>query len=481
MLGRSALLRRSVAFPFVLAVAACGGPTATNGPVRPPTLTAAPSLDAQTRELLDQLVRVDTSHGDETKALTPILARLKEAGIPGEIVESAPGRGSLVARIKGTGAKKPLLLLAHIDVVPVEGQKWSSPPFVPTERDGFLYGRGVNDDKGMAAAMLVVALELAKGPKPSRDVIVALTAGEETGGAAGIRWLLANRKELVDAEFALNEGGSTLLTPDLSYVRSVGIGAAEKTFQSYRLVVQGRGGHSSTPSTEVDAVTTLARALVKVGEHRFEQRVSPHVKDMLGLAALAEKPPLAAALKHASETAPRLFPEDGEIIGKDRVYNALTRTTCVTTMLKASPQDNVLPTEAEAIVNCRILPEETPQQTLEALTAAVADPAVAITPYGDFGFAPSEELTGDVPAAIKKAAAKVYPRAAVLGVLGTGATDSRHLRGAGIHAYGIATSPVSLDDARKGLVAHGPDERRPLKWIGEGTRYLREIVLELAK
>ena len=466
---------------FALAIASCGGPAASTAPVHAPTLTAAPSLDAQTREILDQLVRVDTSHGDETKALTPILARLKEGGIPGEIVESAPGRGSLVARIKGTGAKKPLLLLAHIDVVPVEGQKWSSPPFVPTEKDGLLYGRGVNDDKGMAASILVVALELAKGPKPSRDIIVALTAGEETGGAAGVRWLLANRKELLDAEFALNEGGSALLAPDLSHVRSVGIGAAEKTFQSYRLVVQGKGGHSSSPATDVDAVTTLARALVKIGERRFEQHVSPHVKDALALAATAEKAPLSLALKHAAETAPRILPEDGDIIAKDRAYNALTRTTCVATMLKASPQDNVLPTEAEAVVNCRIMPEETREQTMAALTAAVGDPAVAITNYTDIGFGPSEELTGEVPAAIRKAAAKVFPRAAVIGVLGTGATDSRHLRGAGIHSYGIMTSPVTLDDVRKGLVAHGPDERRPLKWIGEGTRYLREIVLELTK
>jgi acetylornithine deacetylase/succinyl-diaminopimelate desuccinylase-like protein len=190
---------------------------------------------------------------------------------------------------------------------------------------------------------------------------------------------------------------------------------------------------------------------------------------------------LSLALEHASKSAPRIAPEDADVLGRDRVYNALTRTTCVTTMLRASPQDNVLPTDAEAVVNCRIMPDETREATLKTLTDVISDPRVAITSYDDFHFGPLEELSGDVPAAVRKAAARVFPRAAVVGMMGTGATDSRHLRAAGIHAFGISTAPVSIDDARKGLVAHGPDERRPIKWIGEGTRYLREIVQELVK
>src|SRR5262249_54857234 len=154
-----------------------------------------------------------------------------------------------------------------------------------------------------------------------------------------------------------------LLAADRSRVRSVGIGVAEKTFQSYRLRVQGKGGHSSAPSPDSDAVATLARALVKIGDYRFEQKVLPQVKDMFALAAHAEAPPLSLALEHASKTAPKISPEDGEVIAKDRAFNALTRTTCVTTMLRASPQDNVLPTDAEAIVNCRIMPDETREAT----------------------------------------------------------------------------------------------------------------------
>jgi acetylornithine deacetylase/succinyl-diaminopimelate desuccinylase-like protein len=296
-----------------------------------------------------------------------------------------------------------------------------------------------------------------------------------------VRYLLAHRKELLDAEIALNEGGNLLLSPDLGEVRSAAIGVAEKTFQSYRLTVQGHGGHSSMPPTDGDPVTTLSRALVRLGEHRFPMHVLPHVKDSLADAALHEKEPTASALARIARTAPRVAPQDSEILGKDRAYNALLRTTCVATMLKAAAQDNVLPTQVEAIVNCRILPCETREGTAKALADVIRDPSVTIAPYDDAGFGPTEELTGDVPAAIRHAAAKVFPHARVVGSLGTGATDSRHLRAAGIHAFGISTSPTTLDDVRNGLVAHGPNERRAVKWIEPGTEYLREIVDELVR
>src|SRR5438552_17073415 len=150
------------------------------------TLLAATPVESEAREILNELLRVDTSHGNETAALKPMLDRFQKAGVPAQLIESAPGRGNLVARVRGTGAKKPLLLLAHIDVVPVEGQPWTVPPFEPTERDGFLWGRGVGDDKSMAAAITAVTLDLArKKTRLARDVIVALTAGEERGGFAG--------------------------------------------------------------------------------------------------------------------------------------------------------------------------------------------------------------------------------------------------------------------------------------------------------
>src|SRR5271170_6286931 len=207
---------------------------------RPPPAPAAPDPQAfrsfvdDTRSTLEALVAVDTSHGHETDALRPIADRLR-ASMPVELVESAPGRGNLVARYKGSGAKRPLLLIAHVDVVPVEGQPWTVAPFQITEKDGFLYGRGVNDDKGMAAVIVALADEMARTkPVLSRDVIFALTAGEETGGASGAQWLAQNRKDLIDAEIALNEGGHARLDDEGNRITEVDLGVAEKTFQSYR-------------------------------------------------------------------------------------------------------------------------------------------------------------------------------------------------------------------------------------------------------
>src|SRR2546428_3631587 len=313
---------------------------------------AAGPVETEAREILDQLLRVDTSHGNETAALRPLLARFERAGIQAQILESAPGRGNLVARVRGTGARRPLLLLAHVDVVPVEGQPWTVPPFQPTEKDGYLYARGVSDDKAMASAFAAIALEAARSQqKLGRDLIVALTAGEETGGLAGARWLAQNHRDLIDAELALNDGGALIVKPDLSRVESVQIGVAEKTFQSYALTVKGKGGHSSVPPTDSDPVVTLARALQRVGDLRFPAKVLPEAREGIALAALHEKPPLSDALKHVAQ-AGSVSPQADAVIGKDRPANAPTRRTAPTTMLKAPPQGKVLPTTAGAKAAC---------------------------------------------------------------------------------------------------------------------------------
>jgi len=442
---------------------------------------AATAVETEARQILDQLLRVDTSHGNETAALQPVLARFQQAGIRAQILESAPGRGNLIARVPGTGKKRPLLLLAHIDVVPVEGQPWTVPPFQPTEKDGFLYARGVSDDKAMAAAFTAIALEAARSPqKLSRDLIVALTAGEETGGLVGVRWLAQNHRDLLDAELALNEGGSLLVAPDLSRMEAVQIGVAEKTFQSYHLTVKGKGGHSSVPPTDVDPVVTLARALQRIGELRFPAKVTPEAREGIALSARYEKPPLSDALKRVADTG-TVSPEDDALISKDRLANAQLRTTCVTTMLKAAPQDNVLPTTAEATVNCRILPDETREQTQTKLAQAIGDAAVDLKPTEDFYSAKPSPIAGAVNDAVRAAARAVWGDVAVVHAMGTGATDSRHLREVGIQSYGLGGAPGTREDARAGRAAHGADERRPIRWIGDGVRFLREVTLQLAR
>ena len=446
-----------------------------------PGAEALLSFEAEARVIHEQLVAVDTSHGGETTALRPVLDRLKRAGVAAEIIESAPGRGNLVARLQGDGSRKPLLLVAHVDVVPVDGQPWTVPAFPATEKDGFLWGRGVADDKAMAAAFTAIVLDLARTKTPlSRDVILALTAGEETGGFEGVQWLLKNRPELIAAEVALNEGGGLVTTPDFGDIQLVGIGVAEKHYQSYRIIARGGGGHSSAPKPGEDPALALARAVVKVGELRFPARVLPEVRASFAAAAAWEKPPLDGALRRAAQSAPKLAAEDERIIAGDRAYGSLVRTTCVTTMLKGSPQDNVLPTTAEAVVNCRIMPDETRAQTLATLVKAIGDSRLEVKPEQDEGVGPPSPITGDVPAAIEKVAHAMFPRAAIVPSMSTGATDSRHLRGAGVLAYGVSAAPTSIDEGRAGHGAHGPDERRPAKWLGPAATYLRNLVTEIA-
>ncbi|HLK41522.1 MAG TPA: M20/M25/M40 family metallo-hydrolase [Polyangiaceae bacterium] len=460
-------------------LAACARPAP---PLRPPTPAPAQALSFadETRAVLDDLVQVDTSHGRETDALRPLADKLR-GSLPLELVESSPGHGNLVARYRGNGAKKPLLLIAHVDVVPVEGQPWTVPPFRLTEKDGFLWGRGVNDDKGMAAAMVAIALELVRSrPVLSRDVIFALTSGEETGGVSGAQWLAHNRRDLIDPEIALNEGGLARLDDDGNRVIEVGIGAAEKTFQDYRLAVRGSGGHSSVPPTDADPVLTLARALVKVGEFRFPARVLPAEREELAADARVGKPPVSDAEARAAATG-EVTPDDERVLSRDRMVNAHLRTTCVTTQLEGSPQDNVLPTSAQATVNCRILPDETPEQTLATLKRVVGDPAVEIAPVRDFGYGPYSALDSDVEASIRQVAAAVWPDSTVIRTMGTGATDSRHLRAIGIRAYGVSVSPTTKAEAMSGHAAHGPDERRPAKWLADGARFLMNLTYALAK
>jgi acetylornithine deacetylase/succinyl-diaminopimelate desuccinylase-like protein len=440
----------------------------------------ARGFEAEYRELLGEMVSFDTSHGGETKLLEPIASRYRSAGVAVEILESAPGRGNLIARLKGSGAKKPLLLLAHVDVVPTIGQSWTVPPFALTERDGYLWGRGVNDDKGMAAAIVALTLELAREHAPlTRDIIVALTSGEETGGEAGARWLAENHRDLLDATVALNEGGATLLADDLSRAIAVGVGVSEKIFQTFRVITHGRGGHSSRPPTVGDPVVLLARALVKIGEHRFAARVLPETKASFEAQLESAAPRFVAALRRAVASAPRITPSDDAILSKDDGYNAELRTTCVTTMLRAAAQDNVLPTTVEATVNCRILPGETRESVRDALVLAIGDPSVEVVLGPQIGNSDPSPFDGEVIAAVKQAAATTFPGVPVVPTMSTGATDSRYLRGIGIAAYGVSPLVFSRAEANAAHFAHGPDERSSLRWFAPISDYWRSVVRTL--
>ena len=434
----------------------------------------------ETRLLLEQLVAVDTSHGRETEALGPVAERLRAAGLGPQILESSPGRGNLVVRMRGDGSKRPLLLMAHVDVVPVENQPWTVPAFKVTEKDGWLYGRGINDDKGHAAIFTALVLELAREKAAlRRDVILALTAGEETGGRAGAGWLVKNHLDLLDAEIALNEGTDTKLAPGGDKLEFVGLGLAEKTFQSFRLTVKGPGGHSSMPSAATDIVPRLARALLKVNGVRFTPHALPSAWAQLESEAKVAAPGVGVVLRKLID-GKALTPAEDEQLLADGPRNALVRTTCVATMLQASNQDNVLPTSAAATVNCRAMPDETIAGVRDRLVAAIGDPSVSVELLDDFGSAPVMASEDSFEKLYREISGRHFPGVPVLTPLMTGASDSRFLRLKGIRAYGVVDSPYTEEDAYSGRAAHGPDERRPIKWLVPTVAFLRELVRTLA-
>ncbi len=449
----------------------------------PPPSESEQRIVQEARSLLAQLVAVDTVAANETTALRPLVELFRTSGVPTELLESAPGRGNLVARIKGTGSKRPLLLLAHIDVVPVAGQPWTVPPFQLTEKNGYLHGRGVNDDKGMAAAIVAIALEAARSKSLlSRDLVVALTAGEETGGFDGVGWLVEHRPELLDAEIGLNEGsgGGLTVKDDLSGIEKVDIGLGHKTYQSYRLVARGRGGHSSTPRADLNPIYPLAVALQRIGAFSFPPRVIPATRPAIAAYAATEKPPLGDALRRTAETG-SVSPADDAILSKDAIANAFVRTTCIATMLQGSNQENVLPVSAEATVQCRLLPGDTLEGVHETLVRVVGDAKVEVTMLRPDGGRVPMPAEGEVPDAIRRVSRQFWGDVPVIEGFGFGSNDGRFLTARGARVYGTHPNPTSIEDARLGFDAHGPDERVSARWYAEGVRWLNALVLDLAR
>ena len=430
------------------------------------------------RKLLDELVATDTSNppGNEEKAAKLIASKLRAAGIEPVIVPFATGRANVIARLRGDGSKRPLVLLAHLDVVGAAGQPWTVPPFTVTEKDGWMYGRGVTDDKSWAAMATAIVIELKRQKAPlHRDIILALTGDEESGGA-GIRYVLEHRKELLgNAEFALNEGGGVLLDAT-GKPRLVSLGTAEKTFQDFSFTAHGVGGHSSVPNDE-NAIYRLARALDKLSGYKFPTRLSPAVRDSLRATAVTQPPERARAMRAAADVKGDAIPPDLlAIMDAHPLVRALTRTTCVATMMTGGTRDNALPVTAQATVNCRIMPVDTidfVQGTLKTLVSGLAD--VAIIP--DVGVGPEVANSGPVRAAVEKATRAVYgPDVPVVARIGLGASDSRFLRRAGIQSYGIGVLAKPDELVRN---AHGPDEAAPVASFPLGVAFLRDVVREL--
>ncbi len=442
---------------------------------------AAKELSARerlTREIYEELIEIDTTHatGSTTRAAEAMAKRLRAAGVPErDIRVLGPERkGNLVARLRahGTPTQKPLLLLAHLDVVEAKRADWSLDPFTLTEQDGFFYGRGTIDDKAMAAIYVAIAIELAQEKtRLARDLILALTADEEGGGRNGAKWLVEEHRELVDAGLVINEGGHGALRRGKPLYLAVQ--AAEKTSMNFELVARDKGGHSSRPGAG-NAIYRLAAALGRVEKLAFPVALNAVTRAYLERLARVERGPVAKAMATLARD-----PRDARaaaLLSKSPVYNATLRTTCVPTLIEGGHAPNALPQEARALVNCRALPGHDQADVEARLVAAVADAEVEVTAKRKRESSAPAAIDPEFLATVTGLAERQWPGTPVIPIMGTGATDSTYFRLAGIPAYGVSGLFDDIDDYR----AHGRDERLGVAQFYDGLVFLRRLVRELA-
>ena len=438
------------------------------------------------REVYRELIEINTadSVGSVTRAAEAMARHFRAAGFPARDVlllvpAGKPTKGNLVVRYRGRGgpgAAKPILLLAHLDVVAALRSDWSIDPFVLTEKDGYFYGRGTGDDKAMASIFVANLLEDRKnGWVPDRDIILALTADEEGGDANGVDFLIAHHRELIDAAYALNEGGGGSLRDGKPFLNSVQ--AAEKVYADFTLTARNRGGHSSVPRPD-NAIYQLVDALARVARYQFPVQLNDVSRTFFERTAALETPDVAAAMRTLVAT-----PADSgaaAVLARDPRYNSMLRTTCVATRLSGGHAYNALPQTATANVNCRIVPTSNPREAREALSRVIGDTGVRITEtiaLGERGDAVPSPLTAEIMDPVTSITHELFgANVPVIPVMSTGATDGRRLRSAGIPTYGVSGLFGDPNDSR----AHGRDERMLVKSYFDGQEFLQRLVHRLA-
>ncbi|MGA7969819.1 MAG: M20/M25/M40 family metallo-hydrolase [Terriglobales bacterium] len=422
---------------------------------------------------------VEIQSGFTTGSTTPVAeaaaARLRAAGFPEADIflgGASPKKENLVVRYHGTGAARPILLIAHEDVVEAKREDWSTDPFQLIEKDGYYYGRGTGDDKAQAAVWIANLIRYKReGFKPDRDIIVALTADEEGGGPFnGIDWLIKNHRELIDAEFALNEGGWGEISGGKRISNDLQV--SEKYVISFRFEVRNKGGHSSLPVAD-NAIYHLAGALQRLSQFGFPLKTNEVTAVYFAQMAKIETGPRAADLAKVAEGSQEAMEK---VAASSPAWNATLRTTCVATQLEGGHAVNALPQLAAATVNCRVLPEDSIEYVRDTLRKVVADDQVSITVLGDPRNGPASPLRPDLLNAVKKATDAEWPGVPVVPIMVMGATDGKALRIAGIPTYGIQGFFFDRDDIR----FHGRDERLGIAAFYEGQTFLYELVKMLA-
>ncbi len=439
-----------------------------------------PDFDQAHQELihlLQGLVRIDTSNppGNETKAAEYLKGFLDKEGIPSEIFSKVPGRGNLVGRIRGNGSKRPLLLMGHTDVVGVERDRWTVDPFEGVIRDGFLYGRGALDDKSMTAACLQVIRMIHQQKIPlDRDLIFLAEAAEEGTPHEGIDFMVAKHWDQIECEFALNEGGGIKTTNGV--VQYVGVATTEKVPRSILLSSKGTSGHGSRPRLD-NAVVHLCAAVAKVGQWQPPMRLNETTRTFFERLAAISPAEEAFLYRHLED------PSVGGLVQqKLRAtqigYNSMLRTTLSPNIIKAGFRYNVIPADGLATVDTRWLPDESVPEFIELLKKVIDDPAVEITlaEPGSRKPTPPSRIDTEMFRTLERQQQRLFPGAATLPLMLTGATDSAQLRERGVQAYGLGTLAEEIDTSR----VHGNDERVSLAGLRRFLEYFYSVVVDVA-
>lgn len=440
---------------------------------------AAPDFDAARREavaILRDLVRIDTTSppGNETRIAHYLQERLDAEGIASEIYGAAPERGNLVARLEGDGSKAPVLIMGHTDVVGVQAEQWSVDPFAAEIRDGFIYGRGTVDDKDTVTAGLMTLLLLKRLDVPLARDVIYLAAASEEGGANefGIGYMLREHRDAIDAEFALSEGGKMPVRD--GHVRYVGIATTEKRIMRFRLKARGTSGHGSIPLDD-NAIVHLAEAVAKLGRHRPPIQLTETTRTYFERLAHISPPDEARVFRRVldPETRAEVIPA---LRGIDPLYDSMLRSSISPTKLDAGFRYNVIPGEAEATVDVRLMQDDDLERFTETVRELIDDPQVeVISRDGGRPRGPPSPLDSDLFRAIEQAQAEMFPDAVTLPLMLTGATDMAQLRAAGIAAYGIG-SPTPEGENR----AHANDERVGVEAFGDFIELVFRAVRQAA-
>ena len=467
------------------------------------SLLLMPSSQAQiddatkklSHDIFKQLIEINStdSVGSVTAASEAMAQRFRDAGFAEsdlQIIGPNDRKKNLVVRLHGSGKRKPLLLIGHLDVVEAHREDWTTDPFSFVEKDGFFYGRGTQDMKDGDAIMATTLIRFKKdGYVPDRDIILALTADEEGGKSNGVDWLLKNHRELIDAEIVFNHDGGGIVS-DHGKAVTMTVDATEKLYADFQLSVTNPGGHSSLPRPD-NAIYALAGALVRLQNYQFPFELNEVTRAYYERMAKVETGERAADIKAILKSSP----DAGAVarLSKDAIDNSTLHTTCVATRVNAGHANNALPQRAEANVNCRIEPGHSAEEIRQELIKVFADPKIAdakimvrfvdnarnvVDSAPDRKSFPPPPLRRDVFEPLEKITAEMWPGTPVIPDMATGASDGIYTMSAGLPTYGISGTAIDRDDIR----AHGRDERLGVESFYKGVdfyyRYLKAVTSE---